>query len=193
MPAYEGGTGAMMQFINAQITYSNAQPEGMVVLRFVIDQEGGIDAVEVVKGLTPALDAACVNAVKAMGGHWKPGMKDGKPVPVRFTLPVKFGQPRPDGSAPETMPEYKGGVAAFKAFMKQHARYPRKGTKYGTVVVSFVINEDGSLSDYQVRSGVEPALDQEALRLAKLTDGQWLPAVKDGKRVKVQYNMPVFF
>ncbi|TPE44274.1 energy transducer TonB [Pontibacter mangrovi] len=193
MPVFEGGMGAMMQFIGSQVTYSSAQPEGMVVLSFIVDKDGSIDSVAVVKSLDPALDAACVNAVKAMEGKWTPGVQKGEKVPVRFTLPVKFGQPKPDKNAPETMPEYKGGAAAFKAFMKKNARYPRKGTKHGTVVVSFVINEDGSLSDYKIKSSVEPALDKEALRLAKLTDGNWLPPVKDGKQTKLEYTMPVYF
>ncbi|WP_347158483.1 TonB family protein [Pontibacter chitinilyticus] len=193
MPVFAGGMGAMMQFIGSKVTYSNTQPEGVVVLSFIVDKDGTIDSARVIKSLAPALDAASVNAVKAMDGKWTPGVQDGKQVPVRFTLPVKFGQPKPDGNAPETMPEYKGGAAAFKTFMKKNARYPRKGTKNGAVLVSFVINEDGSLSDYRIKSRVEPALYQEALRLAKLTEGNWLPAMKDGQKVKVQYTMPVYF
>ncbi|MCX2739901.1 energy transducer TonB [Pontibacter anaerobius] len=193
MPVFEGGMGAMMQFIGSQVTYSNTQPEGMVVLSFIVDKDGSVDSVHVVKSLDPALDAACVNAVNAMSGKWTSGVQKGEPVAVRFTLPVKFGKSDLKDSGPETMPEYKGGAAAFKAFMKKNAKYPRKGTKHGTVVVSFVIHEDGSLSDYQIESSVEPVLDKEALRLARLTEGNWLPAVKDGEKVKVTYTMPVYF
>jgi TonB family protein len=193
MPQFQGGMRGMTQFVSARVSYTAEQPDGMVVLSFVVDKDGSVDEVKVIKSLVPELDEACVNAVKETEGRWTPGVHKGENVPVRFTLPLKFGRPDLETVKSETMPEYKGGVVEFKRFMKANVTYPKKAKKHGTVIVGFTINEDGSLSNYQIKRSIEPILDDEALRLAKLTEGNWLPAVKDGQRVKVRYTMPVIF
>lgn len=193
MPQFQGGMPGLMQFISARVPYTSAQSDGMVVLSFVVAKDGSVDDVKVTKSLVVELDEACVNAVKEMEGRWTPGVHKGEKVPVRFTLPVKFGRPDLETVKSETMPEYKGGVVEFKRFMKANVKYPKKAKKHGTVIVGFTINEDVSLSNYEIKKSIEPILDEEALRLAKLTEGNWLPAVKDGQRVKVHYTMPVIF
>lgn len=193
MPQFQGGMSAMMEFLSANITHTGSQAPGMVLLSFVVDKDGSIGDTHIIKSLSPAQDVASINAVEAMNGRWTPGMQDGKKVPVRFTLPIKFGDARFEKSNPEAMPEYKGGVKAFKAFMKEHVKQPKRTAKHGTVVVSFLINEDGSLSDYKLVKSVDTVLDEEALRLAKLTEGNWLAPVQDNQKVKVRYNMPVIF
>ena len=84
----------MMQFIGSHVSYSKTQPEGKVVVSFVVDKDGTIDDVTVIKSLDPALDEACVRAVYAMEGKWTPGVQRGKPVPVRYLLPINFSQPK---------------------------------------------------------------------------------------------------
>ncbi|NDK56240.1 energy transducer TonB [Pontibacter fetidus] len=194
MPSYNGGQEAMLKYLSGSIPYTNTQVQGMVVVSFVVDTNGSVNQVKVLKGLDPKLDSVCVQSVRNMSGQWTPGINNGKPVPVRYTLPVKFNNSGSGSATPkDAMPEFIGGRKAFEKFMYQKVKYPRGAKKHGTVYVSFIINEDGSLSDYKLKNHLEPILDEEALKLAKLTEGKWMPTEKDGKKVKVQYTMPVVF
>ncbi|MCC8172679.1 MAG: TonB family protein, partial [Parabacteroides sp.] len=74
-------------------------------------------------------------------------------------------------------------------------RYPRIAYEngiQGRVVCSFVINKDGSVSDAAVVRGVDPSLDQEALRVAGTLNG-WTPGEQRGRKVRVKYTIPVMF
>ncbi|MBB6611164.1 TonB family protein [Pontibacter sp. Tf4] len=196
LPTYKGGLEAMIKYLSNSIPYANAQVQGRVVVGFIVETDGSIQDVKVARGLDPKLDSACVQSVRNMSGHWNPGVQDGKPVRVRFALPISFtaNSSRPASEkVKEEMPEYKGGTEAFVKFMKKNARYPREAKKRGVVYVAFVINEDGSLSNYEVKKSIEPALDAEALRLAKLTEGNWIPGEQNGQKVKIRYTMPVIF
>ena len=63
--------------------------EGKVDVSFVVNEDGKVGKVEVLKQVSPELDREAVRVVSEMP-HWMPGRKDGKPVRVRYTLPVKF-------------------------------------------------------------------------------------------------------
>ncbi|MBC5775138.1 TonB family protein [Pontibacter sp. KCTC 32443] len=194
MPSYNGGQDAMLKYLSSSIPYTNAQAQGLVVVSFVVDTDGSVNQVKVLKSLHPKLDSVCVQSVKNMSGHWTSGYQKGKPVAVRYTLPVKFTNNSSGSSTDkQDMPEFTGGRTAFENFMYRKAKYPKGAKKHGTIYVSFIINEDGSLSDYALQNSLEPILDEEALRLAKLTEGKWIPIEKDGKKVKIRYTMPVVF
>jgi len=63
----------------------------------------------------------------------------------------------------------------------------------GTVVASFVIETDGTISDVKIIRNVSPALDREVIRLLKLTDGKWTPAVQNGKKIPIEVYLPFRF
>ena len=63
--------------------------EGRVIIKFIVDKTGNIDSVRVEKSVYPSLDSAAVSVVKKMP-RWKPGMTEGKPVPVYYMVPIKF-------------------------------------------------------------------------------------------------------
>ncbi len=183
MPVFKGGESALMTYLSGSIPYTNASVSGLVVVSFVVDDDGTINDVKLLKGLHPSLDSVSMQAVRNMSGYWTTGVQKGKQVKVRYTLPIRFshnsgGSPKENASKQE-MTEYKGGTEAFIKFMKRNVRYPQQATKRGAVYVSFTINEDGSLSDYKIEKSIEPALDREAIRLAKLSDGNWIPSVRN--------------
>lgn len=95
----------------------------------------------------------------------------------------------------ERMPEYPGGVSACVNFIQENIKYPAEAVSkgiQGRVVVSCVINADGSLSDYRVVRSVNPALDAEAIRVLKMMP-KWEPGMQKGKAVRVNYTLPVVF
>ena len=95
----------------------------------------------------------------------------------------------------EHMPIFPGGMAAMMEFINQNKRYPKDALLekvQGRVIISFVVEKDGSLSNIEVHKGVKPSLDKEAVRIVKSMP-KWKPGTQDGKNVRVRYCIPVSF
>lgn len=92
-PYFPGGTPAVVNYLSKNIVYPaqavTEKIEGKVVLQFTITKKGRIKDVEVIKSAHPLLDAEAVCVLERMP-RWVPGQKDGKPVNVKFFLPVTF-------------------------------------------------------------------------------------------------------
>lgn len=95
-----------------------------------------------------------------------------------------------------TMPEFPGGQLALFQFLSQNVKYPpiaQENGIEGRVIVQFVVAKDGKISDVEVvRSGGDPSLDREALRVIKAMP-RWIPGTQRGKPVRVKYTVPVNF
>lgn len=93
MPVFPGGESSLMKFIYDNIKYpalaSENNLEGRVVLKFVVNSDGSVTRIEIIKGIHPVLDQEAVRVV-SMLPDWKPGRQNGEPVPVWFTVPVTF-------------------------------------------------------------------------------------------------------
>lgn len=93
MPAYEGGLEAMYKFIKKHIRYPKSarslQLEGTVYVSFVVDGDGQVRDVKVVRGIQRECDAEAVRVI-GMLSEWKGGRQNGVPVDVRMVLPIKF-------------------------------------------------------------------------------------------------------
>lgn len=93
MPEFPGGEAAMNQFISRNIRYPVIAQEngiqGRVVVQFVVNTDGKIVDVEVVRGVEESLDKEAVRVIKAMP-PWNPGRQGGKNVRVKYTLPIRF-------------------------------------------------------------------------------------------------------
>ena len=99
------------------------------------------------------------------------------------------------GDVVEHNPSFPGGQQALLEFLRENVKYPEQALKdsiEGRVVLSFVVETDGSLTDPKVVRGVHPLLDAEALRVLKLMP-RWEPGNQGGKEVRIKYNMPVTF
>lgn len=95
----------------------------------------------------------------------------------------------------EVMPEYPGGAAAFMRYLAQNVKYPTVAQENGTqgiVVVQFVVDADGSVTNAHVITSVDPYLDEEALRVIKSMP-RWTPGKLNGKPVRVKYTTPIKF
>ena len=93
MPAFPGGMEAMIEYLSSNIKYpADAQKQkvdGRVLVNFVVEKDGSITEVKVVKPTFPSLDAEAIRVVKAMP-KWKPGYQRGQAVRVQFTMPINF-------------------------------------------------------------------------------------------------------
>lgn len=81
------------------------------------------------------------------------------------------------------------------AWLSQNVQYPEEAQKAkmsGTVYTSFVVESDGSLSDFKILKGVSKSLDEEALRVVRSMP-KWQPATKDGKPIAARMSVPIRF
>lgn len=93
----------------------------------------------------------------------------------------------------EQMPSYPGGNGAMMAFISSHVKYPDGNyCAQGRVIVSFVVERDGSLSSFKVLRSVEEHFDKEAIRVVKSMP-KWKPGRQNGKVVRCKYIVPVAF
>lgn len=93
----------------------------------------------------------------------------------------------------EEMPSYPGGMGAMMAFIASNVKYPDVAyCAQGRVIVSFVVERDGSLSNFKVLRSVEEHLDKEAIRVVKSMP-KWKPGRQNGKVVRCKYTVPVAF
>lgn len=93
MPEYQGGMSAMMKFLRKNLHYPSSARmmgiEGSVFVRFVVDSQGEVIDVEVIKGVQGSLDKEAMRVI-AMMKKWKPGRQHNVPVNMRMILPIKF-------------------------------------------------------------------------------------------------------
>lgn len=95
----------------------------------------------------------------------------------------------------EVMPAFPGGQQAFNGFLKKNLKYPtipQENGIEGRVIIQFVVDKDGTITNAEVVRGVHPQLDKEALRVVSLMP-KWTPGMQNRKPVRVKYTMPVAF
>lgn len=95
----------------------------------------------------------------------------------------------------EQLPEFPGGMSAFVKWLTDNLRYPPMAQRQkiqGRVVISFVINRDGSICDLKVAQSVNPILDNEALRVARMMP-RWKPGIDKNKPCRTLFAIPVEF
>lgn len=95
----------------------------------------------------------------------------------------------------EQMPSFPGGPSALMEYLHDHVKYPvvaQENGVQGRVVVSFIVEKDGSITDVRVVRSVDPSLDREAARVVSSMP-RWTPGKQNGSAVRVKYNVPVMF
>jgi TonB family protein len=93
----------------------------------------------------------------------------------------------------EQMPGFPGGQEALFKFLGENIRYPKKALNagiQGVVYVTFVVEQDGTISRARVLRGIGGGCDEESLRVVNSMP-TWMPGVQRGKPVRVQYNLPI--
>ena len=95
-PEFTGGMRQLGEYLRKNTYYPPAARmnglEGRVFVTFIVSEQGAIEAVRVLKGLSPELDAEALRLVRSMP-NWRPGKQDGKAVACRYNLPVNFRLP----------------------------------------------------------------------------------------------------
>ncbi|MBP5688423.1 MAG: TonB family protein [Muribaculaceae bacterium] len=222
MPKFLGGSDAMMRFINENLRYpqtaADSRIEGKVIVQFVVEKDGSIGEVKVVRGVYKDLDQEAVRVIKMLPKFYEPGRNAvGEPVRVWYTLPINFKlkeekSPNPiivtpgsDNDINETkssdeifksaahMPEFPGGDEALMRFLNENIRWPQETCAQGKVIVQFVVEKDGSVGEVKIVRRIDPALDREAVRVCKSLPNFYPATNFVGEPVRVWYTLPVTF
>lgn len=222
MPSYPGGVDALLKFISDNIREEAKTKgvAGRVIVQFTVEKDGSVTNPKVVRGVNPDLDKEALRIVGKMP-KWNPGKQRGKAVAVKYTVPINIGIPYQnqhlmsempnvipvpntnENEVPtdeifqvvEKMPQFPGGVETMMAYLGKNIRYPAEAHKAGVqgrVIAQFIVNEDGSTSDYRIVRSVSPELDAEAIRVLSGMP-TWIPGTQRGKAVRVKYTVPVTF
>lgn len=95
----------------------------------------------------------------------------------------------------EQMPQFVGGDASLMKYLSENVKYPVEAQKNGVqgrIVISFIVEKDGAVSNVKIARSVDDLLDKEACRVVKQMP-KWTPGMQNGKPVRVKYNVPVSF
>ncbi|MFC6998410.1 M56 family metallopeptidase [Rufibacter roseus] len=207
MPEFPGGQAAMFKYLAENFKLPAGEGTGTIVGSFVVNKEGKITNMQVLKKLSPSLDEEFVRVVEGMP-TWTPGMQNGKAVAVKYTVPFRIqgnGQPqKSDAKTPanndddkvyiavEQMPQFPGGQAAMFKYLSENFKVPAEDQKSGaegTLVLAFVVTKTGEITNVQVLKSLSPTLDEEALRVVNSMP-LWIPGKQNGKAVNVKYTVP---
>ena len=210
MPEFPGGEAAMKKYFadNMQSWESKKFISGKVFVQFVIGKDGMVEPenVKITSNLEPEINERVIGWVKSMP-KWSPGMryesKSGKVVKVLarvsmnipVELSVKGEEQEPVFFIVEHMPEFPGGDIALRKFIADNIKYPEEAKAKGLsgkVFVQFVINKEGDVVNIKIARGVDPILDNEAIRVIQNMP-KWKPGEQskriDGEKVWVPKNV----
>lgn len=189
-----------------------AGAQGTATVTFVVEKTGAISNVAVAQPVHPALDAEAIRLIKG-GPRWTPAQHRGGVVRQRVTVPIRFEIPAETGTtaAPGAVAadggvttqvvkadqpaRPVGGTDAFFEWIQQNQKYPALALQrkvQGKVMMEFVIQKDGSLTDIKPIQRLGSGLDEEAIRLLKAAP-KWEPATYQGQPMKQKMVLPVLF
>jgi TonB family protein len=147
MPTYPGGEAELMKFINRNIRYPEEAKaekiEGRVTLRFVVNTEGKAEAITVLRGIHPLLDAEAVRVISLLNG-WKPGMQGGKAINVWYAVPVTFSLSAWESGFTQT------SMSDFYKFIYSNINYPQEAkssSDTGRIFVVVKLNKGGIIKE----------------------------------------------
>lgn len=95
----------------------------------------------------------------------------------------------------EQMPMFRGGTNALMDYLAANVQYPEEMEEIcvqGRVIVTFVVEKDGSITEAKIVKSIHPVLDEEALRVVKAMP-KWYPGKQNGVSVRVKYTLPITF
>jgi TonB family protein len=209
-PEFPGGLDKLLGYLNTNIRYPadaiSRNAEGRVVVQFTIEKDGTLSDIHVLTSPDSSLTKEAIR-VMAASPAWLPGIQDNKKVRVQFTIPVRFKLPQPFAfpdtskykgqiySSTQQSPEFPGGTAKFGEYLGKNIYYPveaRKKNIQGRVIVQFIVEADGNLSNLNVLRSPDESLSREAVRVLEKSP-KWVPGRQDGIAVRVLYTVPIAF
>lgn len=199
MPEFQGGVLGLDHFLRQNIKYPascrDENIQGRVMVEFIIEKDGSISNVAIVKSVEERLDNEATRVISIMP-DWTPGYNGDVPVRVKYTIPINFKLSNDEPfQVVEVMPEFPGGTIALNDYVIKNLKYPENCKKekiQGRVLVQFIVEADGKISNAEIVKSVNKDLDEEAKRVISSMP-TWNPGQQRGVAVRVKFTVPVNF
>src|ERR1043165_234144 len=178
MPEYPGGNDSLMQDLTAHLRYPKAcvdsNIQGKVYLKFIVRSDGSISDVQPVKSPHPLLTVAAIDALSGVG-KFRPGIQDGKPVSVWYSIPVQFkiktqAVPKKgsDIIVKNVADYFPGGVQAYEMFVKTAVVIPKEADSArldAIILARCKVNKMRKLEPFEILNDVNKIFEREVARL----------------------------
>lgn len=205
MPEFPGGTLELRKWIAMNVNYPLKAMQngvaGRVFTSCVINTDGKVENIKVIRSVNPDLDAEAIRLISSMP-TWKPGRRNGQLTKVSYTFPINFqlaGNLAVDTSEiyviVDEMPEFPGGMLECQKWIAMNIKYPLRAMQNGItgrVFITCVINKEGNVENVEVVRSVSPDLDAEAVKVISNMP-TWKPGRQNGQLTKVSYTFPINF
>lgn len=184
--------------------------QGRVVASFVLNHEGNVTEVQILRGVHPLLDAEAIRVLESSPKWERPGTVKGKKVNVKYNFPLNFSlkkdkedeasvkqstNPEDIGLEPAIFANGKG-ENEFVRWVMLNVKYPEdaknEGAK-GRLLVSYELSKEGTIDQVEIIGEVHSSIEAEVLRVVKSSPKWEKPAMKEGVPVNVSYVMPLIF
>jgi TonB family protein len=219
LPSNIGGSSELKRIFRQELMYPSQslkkKEAGKVVIDFIILMDSTVSAVHIKKSVSPGIDAEALRLFKLI--QWYPAVKDRAPISGSWSTSFEFDPQKyakickergydrfpylskADTSGtiekyPEQLPMYPQGNFALKDFIKENLEYPRQaqlGNLQGKVVLRFIVEPSGLMTNIGVKEYVGGGCEEEAIRILQLI--KWYPAKKNGQLVRVKMTYPFYF
>lgn len=219
LPCNMGGNAELKRIFKQELQYPadalKKKEGGIVRIDFVIAADSSVHTIQVKKSVSPAIDAEALRIFKLI--QWVPAVKDKQSVATHWYTEFIFDPDRypkickdrgfttfpylaeMDTTAvqqkhPQQFPVYINGNATLNDFIRKNLEYPRQaqmGNIQGKVILRFVVEPSGLMTNIGILKSLGGGCDQEAIRLLQLI--KWYPGKKDNKLVRVQMSFPFYF
>lgn len=194
--------------------------QGLVVYTFIVEKDGTLTNFDLIHRADPSLDKEALRILQAMP-PWRPAKYKEEFVRSKSYVPMYFrlnknanatarrvtnpanavGKTNPEIANSEVfsivdkMPQYPHGEKELAGFISHQLRYPKEARQQGIegrILCSFIVATDGSISNIEVVQGLNPQLDNEAIRVLSLMS-KWIPGENNGEKVNVKCLLPIDF
>jgi len=204
-PEYPGGIAKFYAYMAKEIRYPEAAKknkiQGKVLLSFVVEKDGSLTDIVVIRRLSRETDIEAVRVLKK-SPKWNPAILDGKPIRVKYNIAVNFDNAKANNEKKAGIinrdaktPQYPGGTTGLYSYLAKHIKYPavaQKNNIQGKVMLAFNVEEDGSIADITVIKSLSKETDAEAIRVMK-SSPRWNPGHENGVPVRTKYVMNINF
>ncbi len=191
-PEYPGGIKAFYEYIASNFNSPTSKnfEGGKIYAQFVIEKDGSVVDIKILKDLgfnTAEETYRVLNGCK----KWQPGEQNGRKVRCVYQLPISLKGYVFDVKEVDVAPNYEGGFANLLKNILENFNVPTsKDFKGGKVLISFVVETDGSISEFRIYKDLGFGTGDEAVRILQSTK-KWIPAKKNNKNVRCEFGIPI--
>ena len=194
---------------------------GKVFTSFIVEKDGSVGELHILRTPSVGLAEETLRVLR-LSPPWHPGVATGRPVRVQYTMPINFSlgddendyikNPASEEITPgaatyintpsgvvytkaEVMPKFSSGVQQFSKFLTPNIKYPaadRENNVSGKVKLSFIVENDGSISNVETIKSPSKTLAEECIRLIK-SSPPWIPGSEKGRLIRIQLNIIIEF